>query len=113
MQIVNILHSKEVCKVGYWKVRTLYETGKFYQVLKRLTGSGARKLATGHHILYPGRNVWKHSSGVVLILNRKLKKCIIGWKPFSDKLPFEICQTDYYSLLLTNEDKGEEDKDSF
>lgn len=33
---MNILHPKEVCRVGCWNVRTLYQTRKLAQVLKEI-----------------------------------------------------------------------------
>ncbi|XP_061176934.1 craniofacial development protein 2-like [Saccostrea echinata] len=132
-QIVNILHPKEVCRVGSWNVRTLYQTGKLAQVLKemdryniqilgtcetRWTGNGTRKLATGHQILYSGRKDEQHSSGVGLILSRKLGKCMLGWKPYSDRLLSARFHSKFAKLTVVvcyspTEDKDEEEKDSF
>ncbi|XP_062572471.1 craniofacial development protein 2-like [Saccostrea cucullata] len=131
-QIVNILHPKEVCRVGCWNVRTLYQTGKLAQVLKemdrydiqmlgicetRRTGNGTRKLATGHQILYLGRSDEQHSSDVGLILNRKLGKCMLGWNPYNDRLLSTRFHSKFAKLTVIvcyspTEDK-EEEKNSF
>ena len=131
VQIVDIIHPKEVCRVGCWNVRTLYQTGKLAQVLKemdryniqllgtcetRWTSSGSQKLATGHQILYSGKNDGQHSSSVGLILDRKLEKCMLEWKPFCDRLLSARFHVKYAKLTVIvcydpTEDKEEEDKD--
>ena len=92
---------KEKTKIAYWKVRTLYQTGKLAQVVRefqnygldilgvceaRWTGSGQRALASGHTILYSGRLDGHHTDGVALIMSREKERTLIEWKPSGPRL---------------------------
>ncbi|XP_061188077.1 craniofacial development protein 2-like [Saccostrea echinata] len=60
----------------------------------------------------------QHSSGVGLILSRKLGKCMLGWKRLSDRLLSARFHLKYAKLTVVvcyspTEDKDEEEKDSF
>ena len=54
----------------------------------RWTGSGIRVLASGHHIIYCGKQNNQHISGVAIIMTNKLKKSLLEQKPISDRLMF-------------------------
>ena len=101
IQTADILTPKDVCRVGCWIARIFYQTGRQTQVIKemekiniemlgvcetRWTGSGPRKLATEHTIIYSGRKDDHHSRGVCLITNRRLSRFMIGWKPVRDRV---------------------------
>ena len=49
----------------------------------RLVGQGLDRehLASGHTILYSGRLDGHHTEGVALIMNRKMERALIEWKP--------------------------------
>ena len=130
---VDILNPKTVCRVGCWNVRTLYQTGKIAQVIQemenysleilgicetRWTGCELRNLATGHHIIYSGRNDEHHSRGVGLITNKKTKKCLIGWKPVNDRIITARFHSKYTKLTIIvcyspTEDVDKEEKERF
>ena len=48
--------------------------------------SGKRILSTGHSILYSGQTDHQHRGGVAIIMNRKVEKSLLDWKPISDRL---------------------------
>ena len=116
------LKPKEKTKIACWNVRTLYQTGKFAQVVREFqnyglnilgvceacwTGSGQRALASGHTILYSGRLDGHHTEGVALIMSRKMERTLIEWKPSGLRLlkaSFNYAPT---------EDAEEADKDAF
>ena len=79
-------------RVGCWNVQTLYQTGRMPQLVKefdnynmdilgvsevRWTGTGKRRLASGHTIVFSGRSDDQHSEGVALLLNRKTEKALL------------------------------------
>ena len=86
--------------VGFWKVRTMYQTGKAAQIAKefrnyklsilgisecRWSGSGKLRLVTGETVLYSGKES-EHESGVAVMLDEFSEKCLIEWKPVSDRI---------------------------
>ena len=133
IQTADVLTPKDVCRVGCWNVRTLYQTGRLAQVINememnniemlgvcetRWTGSGSRKLATGQTIVYSGRKDDHHSRGVGLISNRRLSRCMIGWKPVSDRILTARFHSKYAKLTVVicyspTEDSEEEEKEVF
>ena len=97
---VDLLKPKQKM-VGCWNVQTLYQTGRMPQLIKefdnynldilgvsevRWTGTGKRRLASGHTIVFSGRSDDQHSEGVALLLNRKTEKALLEWKRFGSRL---------------------------
>ena len=129
----DILRPKTTRTIGCWNVRTLYQTGKLAQVIKemdsyniellgasetRWTGSGTRQLATGHQILYSGRTDEHHSRGVAIITTKQVHKCLLEWKPVSERLITARYDSAFAKLTVIvcyapTEDALEEDKDTF
>lgn len=87
--------------VGFWNVRTMFQTGKVKEIANefkkyelsilgindcRWSGSGKMRLVTGKTVLYSGKDS-EHVSGVALLLDELVsKKCLIEWKPVSDRI---------------------------
>lgn len=94
----EVLNAKYKTKIGFWNVRTMYDTGKLAQVTaemrrynyhtlgiseSRSTGSGRLKTSTGGTVPYSGRDDNQHCEGVAIILKKGVKKCLPEWKPVS------------------------------
>ena len=62
----------------------------------RWIGSGSRKLATGHTIIYSGRKDGHHSRGVRLITNRRLSRCMLD----GSQWPQDFTQSKYSKLTV-------------
>jgi hypothetical protein len=50
--------------------------------------------------IYSGRIDERHSRGVGLITNKKTKKCLIGWKPVSDRIITARVHSKYTKLTI-------------
>lgn len=79
----SLLDVKTKLRIGFWNVRTMFETAKTAQVVRemqnyklhilgisesRWTGFGQSTTGTGETIIYSGRDDNLHSAGVALIL---------------------------------------------
>ena len=75
---MEVLSAKTKTRIGFWNVRTMFETGKLAQVTaemrsynlhilgiseSRLTGSGRFRTNTGEMVLYSGRDDHQHHEG--------------------------------------------------
>jgi hypothetical protein len=83
--IVDLLKPKQKMTVGCWNVQTLYQTGKMAQPVKEFdnysldilgiseawTGTGERRMASGHTVIFSGRSDDQHLEGVTLLFERK------------------------------------------
>ena len=82
---MEVLNAKLKTKIGFWNVRTMYDTGKLTQVTSemkrynidilgvsesRWTGSGRITTNTGETVLYSGRDDQQHREGVAIIVAR-------------------------------------------
>ena len=130
---VDLLKPKQKMRMGCWNVQTLYQTGRMPQLVKefdnynldilgvsevRWTGTGKRRLASGHTIVFSGRSDDQHSEGVALLLNRKTEKALLEWKPFVSRLPKARFHSKYTKLSVLvcyapTEDANAEVKDAF
>ena len=130
---VDLLKPKQKMRVGCWNVQTLYQTGKMPQLVKefdnynldilgvsevRWTGTGKRRLASGHTIVFSRRSDDQHSEGVALLLNRKTEKALLEWKPFRSRLLKARFHSKYTKLSVLvcyapTEDANAEVKDAF
>ncbi|PVD38700.1 hypothetical protein C0Q70_01320 [Pomacea canaliculata] len=52
----------------------------------RWTGTGKKRLGSGHTILFSGRSDAQHSEGVALLLNKKTEKALLEGKPYGPRL---------------------------
>ncbi|XP_073670211.1 uncharacterized protein [Paramisgurnus dabryanus] len=99
--MVKVLSTKTKTRIGFWNVRTMYDTGKLAQVISemrcynlhilgvsesRWTGSGRLRTSTGETVLYSGRDDNQHFEGVAIILKKGLEKSMIEWKPVNNRL---------------------------
>lgn len=98
---MEVLNTKCKTTIGFWNVRTMYETSKLAQVTaemrnynlhvlgiseSRWMGSGKQKTHTGETVLYSGRNDNQHHEGVAIILKKGIEKCLMEWKPVNSRL---------------------------
>ena len=84
----------------------------------RWTGTGKRRLASGHTIVFSGRSDDQQSEGVALLLNRKTEKALLEWKPFGSRLLKARFHSKYTKLSVLvcyapTEDANAEVKDAF
>ena len=98
---VGALNTKCKTRIGFWNVRTLYQTSKLAQVTTEMrnynmhilgisesmwTGTGRHKTNTGETVLYSGRDDNQHHEGVAIILKKGLEKCLMESKPVNSRL---------------------------
>ena len=98
---VTALNTKCKTRIGFWNVRTLYQTSKLAQVTtemrnynmhilgiseSRWTGTGRHKTNTGETVLYSGRDDNQHHEGVAIILKKGMEKCLMEWKTVNSRL---------------------------
>ncbi|RUS75817.1 hypothetical protein EGW08_016409 [Elysia chlorotica] len=98
---MEVLNTKTKTRIGFWNVRTMYETGKLAQVTaemrrynlhvlgvseSRWTGTGRLKTSTGETVLYSGRDDDLHREGVAVILKKGTEKSLMEWKPINSRL---------------------------
>ena len=99
----NLLSPKNVSGIGFWNVRTLYETGRAAQLSRemerfridimglsevRWNTAGRIMLASGHTLLFSGPEDEDdhHHNGVGLLLTKTAHKSLLEWEPISDRL---------------------------
>ena len=124
---IEVLSAKTKTRIGFWNVRTMYETGKLAQVTSemrryklhilgvsesRWTGPG-RLMTTGETVLYSGREDNQHHEGVALIL-RSLRE----WKPVSSRVMSASLNGRHTNITLiqcyaSTNDREDTDKDAF
>lgn len=97
----DLLKPKTKLRIGCWNVRTMYQTGKLAQIVNeaenygidilgiseaRWTGSGKRRLTSGHTLLYSGRQDHLHQEGVAIIMKKEATKSLLEWNPVSERI---------------------------
>jgi len=98
---MEVLNTKTKTRIGFWSVRTMFDTGRLAQVIaemrkynlhilgiseSRWTGSGRLRSHKGETILYSGREDDQHHEGVTIILEKGIEKCLLEWKPINSTL---------------------------
>ena len=76
---MEVLSTKTKTRIGFWNVRTMYETGEMRRynlhILgiseSRWTGSGGYRTNTGETVLYSGRDDNQHHEGVAVIMKER------------------------------------------
>ncbi|GFS14130.1 craniofacial development protein 2-like [Elysia marginata] len=96
----EVLNAKTKTRIGFWNVRTMFETGKLAQVTiemnrynlhilgvseSRWTGTGRYKTNTGETVLYSGRDNNIHTKGVAIISKKGLEKSLMEWKSVNSR----------------------------
>jgi hypothetical protein len=130
---MEVMSAKCKTRIGFWNVRTMYETGKLAQVTaemrrynlhvlgiseSRWIGSGRHKTNTGETILYSGREDDQHHEGVAIILKKGLEKCLMEWKPINSRLmkvrlKGRHINTTIFQCYAPTNDSEEDNKDVF
>ena len=99
----SILNTRTKLRIGFWNVRTMYETGKQAQVLREMkenklhilgisecrwtdfgkitTGTG-----TGETIVFSGRKDGRHHEGVAIVLGKSDAKALIEYFPVNERI---------------------------
>ena len=98
---MEVLNTKTKTRIGFWSVRTMFDTGRLAQVIaemrkynlhilgiseSRWTGSGRLRSNKGETILYSGREDDQHHEGVAIILRKGIEKCLLEWKSINSRL---------------------------
>ena len=129
----NLLKPKQLLKLGFWNVRTLYQTGKLAQTVNELhhydldllgiaearwTGSGKQQLATGETIMWSGRNDNNHHEGVALLLKKETTRTLEEWKPVNERILYARFHSKFTKLSVVVayapiNDASDEEKEEF
>ena len=98
---LEVMSAKTKTRLGFWNVRTMYETGKLAQVTaemrrcrlhvlgvseSRWTGTGRMKAVSGETVLYSGRDDRQHREGVAIILKKGAERSLMEWKPIDSRI---------------------------
>ena len=98
---LEVMSAKTKTRIGFWNVRTMYETGKLVQVTterrqynlhvlgiseSRWIGTGRLKTASGERVLYSGWDDELHRVGLATILKKGADRSLLKWKPINSLL---------------------------
>ena len=98
---LDVISAKTKTRIGFWIVRTMYETGKLAQVTiemrrynlhvlgvseSRGIETGRLKSMSGETVLYSGRDDELHREGVAIILKKGADRSLLEWKPINSRL---------------------------
>ena len=98
-----LLAPRKTRRIATWNVRTMFETGKTFQVARemrnykigvlglsetRWTQSGQMRLGTGEMLLYSGHmeDGAPHTEGVGLMLGQEAQRALIGWEAVNSRI---------------------------
>ena len=96
MRPMHLLTTRATIFIGTWNVRTMWETGRVFQISAEMrkynlevlgisethwTQVGQQRLSSGELLLYSGHEEENapHTQGVALMLSRKALNALIGW----------------------------------
>ena len=100
---LEVTSAKTMTRIGFWNVRSMYETGKLAQVTTEMrrynlhvlgvsesrwtgTGTGRLKAVSGETVLYSGRDDELYREGVAIILKKGADRSLLEWKPINSRL---------------------------
>ena len=98
---LEVMSAKTKTRIGFWNVRTMYETGKLVQVTterrqynlhvlgiseSRWIGTERLKTASGERVLYSGWDDELHRVGLATILKKGADRSLLKWKPINSLL---------------------------
>ena len=98
---LDVMSAKTKTRIGFWNVRTMYETGKLAQVTaemrrynlhvlgvseSRWIGTGRLKTVSGDTVLYSGRDNELHREGAAIILKKGAGRSLLERKPINNRL---------------------------
>ena len=80
---MEVLSAKCKTRIGFWNVRTMYETGKLAQATAKMRRHSL-------HFLGISESRWtgsgRHKTNTGEAVQRGLEKCLIEWKPINSRL---------------------------
>ena len=101
-QSMLLLTAKKHITIGYWNVRTLFQTDKTSKLLREMVNykldilgvdevrwTGADKIFIKEekmHIIDSCQNDDQHSEGVTIVMSKEAEKSLIQWEPISERL---------------------------
>ena len=129
---MEVLSAKTETRIGFWNVRTMYETGKLAQVTaemrryklhilglseSRWTGSGRLTTTTAETVRYLVHEDNQHHGGVAMVLRKGMEKSLQEWKPVSSLMRARLRgrHTDITLIqcYAPTYDREDTDKDAF
>lgn len=132
----TLLNTRAI-NIGTWNVRTMYETGKTFEVATemrnynltllgisetRWTQSGQTRLASGEMMLYSGHEEDNapHTQGVALMLSKEAQRALIGWEAHGPRIIAASFRTKKKKIKMNiiqcyapTNDSDDSDKDQF
>ncbi|CAH8471399.1 unnamed protein product [Schistosoma rodhaini] len=103
MRPMHLLTTRATIFIGTWNVRTMWETGRVFQISAEMrkynlevlgisethwTQVGQQRLSSGELLLYSGHEEENapHTQGVALMLSRKAQNALIGWESHGPRI---------------------------
>ena len=131
--IADLLTPKRRTRVGFWNVRTLFQSGRIEQAIRETNnynmaimgitednwaGAGKQSLISGETNIWSWRQDNKHQDGVALNIASKYVNTLLQWKPISNRLVYVMLHASHVKLSITvayasNELADEEDMNDF
>ena len=122
---IGVFSAKTKTRIGFWNVRTMYETGKLAQVTaemrrynlhflgiskSRWTRSGRYRTNIGKTVLYSGKDNNQHHEGVTIIPKKEMEKCLMDSRLTKVRMKGKHINTTIIQCYAPTNDSGEENK---
>jgi hypothetical protein len=103
-------------KIGFWNVRTMWETGKLRQIEEELAtyklqmiglsetrrnGFEEHITGKGNSLIYSGKGEEEqHSEGISILLTRPARKSLMEWQPVSSRIIYACFRTKIRNISI-------------